>query len=248
MIPKTQNLSYKRFGEKLIPRYQTGNVIRTTSGSGYVPNNWGYNLAVDNPSNTSKTSNGGYAIYVNFPEHKIGLKDGAEGLMGDVLNYLYDSGIKYAPFKGHAAIITVDPNRRTRYYQYGRYPDGSASNIGKTTNTDGNYQRIRIPDMNSEYDFQKFADLLSEQFKEPLELVIVPDVNVDDVHSYIESDMNNVDREDYSLLDNNCATKACDIISKGNPKFKETSLINTPSSIANNLEKAKYKRYKSKKK
>lgn len=31
---------------------------------------------------------------------------------------------------------------------------------------------------------------------------------------------------------------------RGNPKFK----VNTPSSIANNLEKAKYKRYKSKKK
>lgn len=158
----------------------------------------------------------GKAFYVNFPEYDVKAPNNS-------------LKIKTLPLS-HSAIVTVSPNGNTRYYQYGRYNPDIKNNIGKVTNN-GNFQRIKIPNFNGNY--QDFVNQLSKQFNQPVTLTVFPEVDHNKVIHYIDSASNNKNREPYSIINNNCATTAFDAIKYGQKKKSYVpSFIFTPRGIS----------------
>jgi hypothetical protein len=59
-------------------------------------------------------------------------------------------------FENSMGVLTIDKNGSTRYYDYGRYSNGT---FGQKS--DGNYRRVTVPNLKEE-NMQDYIDILSK--------------------------------------------------------------------------------------
>ena len=151
----------------------------------------------------------GGVYYVNYPDHKISA-----------------SGTK-VPL-GHGAVITVDKNGNTQYYEYGRYSGSGIGNKTKDVNRiqsavdpSGNGVWVRKTIDNATFnsdgtiDTQSLANSISRQFGEKAQLTFVDDANPQETLKFIKSDARDKNREAYSFLDQSCGIQAEQAINSG---------------------------------
>ena len=170
-----------------------------------------YVYCFGNPSNVVDPD-GRDGIYVTFPQYK------ANGI----------------PFTGHAGVLLINNKTGfTKYYEYGRYDKEnrgivrsiSVSNVkigkdGKPTNESLNKVMKQLSVKAGHNGDIEGAYIISDEF--------------DKMNDYAKSRMHendNPDREDYSVLSNNCATFAEDVITKDKSVDKPFIIINSPINI-----------------
>lgn len=137
-------------------------------------------------------------VYVNFPQHDIAI--------------LGSSNVKLP--LGHAGIIFVDPEGRTQYYEYGRYSGTDSKVIGEVLPThQGNYRRIRIPDMNGMSE-EEFTQRLLQAFpsETKIETSWRDTSDYSDGLQYILDDSQNKNRQPYDWV--GCSDKTCGSVAR----------------------------------
>lgn len=138
------------------------------------------------------------------------------------------------PFTGHAGVLLIDNKTGlTKYYEYGRYDkEGKGivrtvpvSNVvigkdGKPTTESLNKVMKQISDKSGHGGDIEGAYIISDKFKE-----------MNDYAKGKMSENSDPERKKYSILSNNCATFAEDVITQDESVDKPTSIINSPVNI-----------------
>ena len=172
-----------------------------------------YAYCADNPVNMIDPD-GRDAIYIAFPKYR------ANGI----------------PFTGHAGVLLIDNKTGlTKYYEYGRYDkEGKGlvrtvpvSNVvigkdGKPTTESLNKVMKQLSDKSGHGGDIEGAYIISDKFKE-----------MNDYAKGKMSENSDPKRKKYSILSNNCATFAEDVITQDKSVDKPSSIINSPVNIVN---------------
>jgi RHS repeat-associated protein len=170
-----------------------------------------YALWLDNSINMIDPA-GRDAIYVAYPKYR------ANGI----------------PFTGHAGVLLIDNKTGyTKYYEYGRYDQKNKglvrtvpiSNVvigedGRPTTESLNKVMKQLSDKSGHGGEIDGAYIISDKFEE--------------MNDYAESKMSensDPNRKEYSIMGNNCATFAEDVITQDKSVDKPTILIPTPRNI-----------------
>jgi hypothetical protein len=157
--------------------------------------------------------------YVNFPQHGIALKDGSADTSSDDT---WDAAVgdNKLPL-GHAGVMVIDSNGKTKYYEYGRYSNGGPKGelIGAVRKyKDGNWRNVIVDNakfVNGEIDHEALANALAKQFGEKVELTFVDNADPKKTHDAITADANNRKRKSYNLATKTCGSAACSVIDAG---------------------------------
>lgn len=138
------------------------------------------------------------------------------------------------PFTGHAGVLLIDNKTGlTKYYEYGRYDEenkGVVRNItvpnviigkdGKPTIESLNNVMKQLSEKAGHNGDIDGAYIISDKFKE-----------MNDYALNKMSENSNPDRKEYSLLTNNCATFAEEVITQDKSVDKPFIIINSPRNI-----------------
>ena len=199
--------------------------------SGYTYKDGVYSKDASENSSNHVPENGGKIMYLHYPEYSNHSKNTITGDLGRVWNNSALSDISLPV--GHDAVILVDKNGRTRYYEYGRInsaPNGSEI-VGKRLQDSGNVRRVQIPDMkpnesNAEY-IGRIKDILPYADAGKMDVSVAGNADIRGAIDFINSYANDETRDPYSLL-NTCATFATNVYNgyRGN-KSRTQNAINT---------------------
>ncbi len=152
------------------------------------------------------------AIYIAFPKYR------ANGI----------------PFTGHAGVLLIDNKTGlTKYYEYGRYngsrigkvrpvtiPNVVIGKDGKPTLKSLNRVLKQLSDISGDHGDIEGAYIISDKFKE--------------MNDYAKNKMKENDdpkRKKYSIINNNCATFAEDVITQDKSVDKPFTIIKSPVNI-----------------
>ena len=125
----------------------------------------------------------------------------------------------------HSAVVSVDKNGRTRYYEYGRYPDAAT---GKPSDR-GFVRRRTVPDLvmgkdgkPTQASLDNLYSYMSKNYGHGTEVEATYDAeaDADKVNAFAEQRMNDPKRKKYSLVRNNCTTFANEAVEAGHEKDK----------------------------
>ena len=140
---------------------------------------------------------GNRAIYLDFADHPVNLTANTGSPIVEWASRV--SGVKSLPL-GHAGVIFVDQDGKTKYYDYGRYSEGYFGEPAV-----GNYRTREVPDMLQDESLESYINRLSGVF--PGEPTIIANMynntNIGEAEKAILEDANNPNRAEYSLTGDN---------------------------------------------
>jgi hypothetical protein len=120
---------------------------------------------------------------------------------------------------GHAGVIGYDSNGVTNYYEYGRYPQNGAGNVGVSLpQDDGNVRKVSIPNVKVGPDVKALSKKSGHDTR--AELTCSANVDEKKVSKYAIDVGKNKDRPKYSWVpwhSNTCQTFAQKAIDAGTP-------------------------------
>ena len=141
--------------------------------------------------------------------------DGKDGIYIVFPDYVITVGDKKYKHLGHAGVLLINNETGlTKYYEYGRYDN---ENMGIVRNIIVPNVTIGKNGLPTKESLNKTLNCISEKSgqKGQIEGAYIKSDQFDKMNSYAEKQMqdnNNLDREPYSLLSNNCGTFAADVL------------------------------------
>jgi hypothetical protein len=117
---------------------------------------------------------------------------------------------------GHAAVVSVDKQGNTRYYEYGRYGGSDFGNVERRTVLDLVMGKDGKP---TEASLKNLYDFVSKNYGQGRPVSATYDATADakKVNAFAEQRRNDPKRDPYNLLTNNCKTFAKEAVEAGQP-------------------------------
>lgn len=187
----------------------------------------------------TKQATGDKIFYLHYPEYSNHSKNTMPGVLGDVWDHTPMSRANIPV--GHDAVILMDKNGKTKYYEYGRInsaPPGTEL-VGTYKYRRGNVRRAYIPDKkpnetDSAY-IARIKDQLPYADAGKLNVSVTGNANLPGALEYINTLANDPNRAPYSLS-NTCATFATNVYNgyKGKKEGTFKRAIRTVGDILSN--------------
>lgn len=168
----------------------------------------------------SESKNNGHVIYLHYPNFQGSTENAIKIGNFDIGNAAGKAlGISQLPV-GHAAAITIGPNNKSTYYEYGRYTnDTKGTKIfghKRPTTKGGNWRKQELPPIKPEENDSSYLarvqHLLPDTNTGAYQAMTLPNVDTQKVVEYINKQANDVNRPEYSALGNTCANGICNSI------------------------------------
>ena len=181
-----------------------------------------YGYCLNNPVNMIDPD-GKDGIYIAYPDYKINV-----------------AGLKI-PNLGHAGVLLIDNKTgNTKYYEYGRYDKENIGIVRSLSIPNVEIDKQGKPTVES---LNNVLSVLSEKAGQggSIEGAYIKSDKFVEMNQYAKSKMSenyNLNRKKYSLINNNCATFALDVLEQENKVKDSTSniWIKSPNNIVNELQ------------
>ena len=164
--------------------------------------------------NPSINQDNGHAIYLHYPNF-IGHSKNALKIAGTDLGEMI--GDPNLPV-GHSAVVLVDNQGNSNYYEYGRYVPSNGNVIGdeqRPTVKGGNWRSIPLPKQkegeNDSTYIARIQNMLPDTKTGTYQAMSIPSVDVEKATKWVYDQANNPNRKEYNIF-NTCATGACNSI------------------------------------
>ena len=160
--------------------------------------------------------------------------DGKDGILIVFPDYQIHVGKRTYKNLGHAGVLLIDTKTgNTRYYEYGRYDKENKGVVRNVRVSDVILDKDNNPTPKS---LNKVLDEISKKSGQGgrIEGAYVKSDEFDAMKDYAEQQMkenNNPERESYSLINNNCATFAAEVLSQDPEVDKQAPTIKSPRPV-----------------